>query len=282
MKRSNLFLFAILVALSAAPLFAQQTLLKRTIYKNDRFDFGVGGTLSVVGAPNGSIRVEGWRNREIEISAEIQVQAPTEEGLTRLSDVTGFVLEESLGRTAIISLGTHDKKYLRAKDKKFPKELVAMPTRIDYVIKVPMYTDLQINGGVGDLLIDGIEGTMSVNFVTANGSINLVGGGLSATFGTGSVTVSIAKPNWRGRFADVQMASGELNVSLPAGINAEFDATVLRTGRIENELTGFKPRVRNAQFTDRAIAAKAGVGVTPLKFTIGDGTLKIVEANRPS
>ena len=78
------------------------------------------------------------------------------------------------------------------------------------------------------------------------------------------------------------MASGELSVELPAGLNAEFDATILRTGKIENGFTGFKPRTRHGEFTDRSIAAKSGTGVTPLKFTVGDGILKILEANRPS
>ena len=56
-------------------------LIKRTAYKTDRFDFGVGGTVSISGAPNGSIRVEGWNNNEIEISAEIELNAATEADL---------------------------------------------------------------------------------------------------------------------------------------------------------------------------------------------------------
>jgi hypothetical protein len=73
----------------------------------------------------------------------------------------------------------------------------------------------------------------------------------------------------------VQLASGEMNVHLANGINAEFDATILRTGKIENGYSGFKPRVRKAEFTDKSIVAKSGVGGASLKFTVGDGTLKI-------
>lgn len=283
MKNLRYLLLVIVALVVAASAFAQsQPLMKRTVYKSDRFDFGVGGTLALIGHPNGSVRIEGWTNREVEITAEIQVQAPTEEGLTRLANVTGFVLEESVGRTGIISMGTHDKKFLKRADKKFPKELLTMPTRIDYVIKVPMFTDLQIDGGKGDLFIAGIEGTMRINFLDTNATIDLVGGGIDATFGTGNVKITIPKPNWRGRFADVQMAAGELSIVLPTGLNAEFDASILRNGKIENGFTGFKPRVRNGEFTDRSIAAKTGAGVTPLKFTVGDGTMKIIEANKPS
>ncbi|HMS10857.1 MAG TPA: hypothetical protein PKE66_15335, partial [Pyrinomonadaceae bacterium] len=55
----------------------------------------------------------------------------------------------------------------------------------------------------------------------------------------------------------------------------QFDGSILRTGKIENGYEGFKPRNRNAQFTERSIAATAGTGTIPLKFTVGDGTLTI-------
>jgi hypothetical protein len=104
----------LLLLLGCVTVFSQTPgLLKRTTYKSDRLDFGVGGTLVVVGAPQGSIKVVGWSNNEIEINATIELQAATEQDLAALAGVTGFVLEESLGRTAIISVGTHDKKGLK-------------------------------------------------------------------------------------------------------------------------------------------------------------------------
>ena len=82
MKTKHLALVALLLALFATAADAQ--LLKRTIYKNDRFDFGVGGTIEITGAPMGSIRVEGWANREVQLETEIEIQAPTEADLDRL------------------------------------------------------------------------------------------------------------------------------------------------------------------------------------------------------
>jgi hypothetical protein len=282
MKTRNFLVLIVLLSAFSVCAFAQSTLpFKRTTYKSDRLDFGVGGTLAVVGAPSGSIRIEGWSNREIEISAEIELQANSEADLDRISKVTGFVLEESLGRTGIISIGTHDRKTLKRADKKFPKALMNLPFKIDYVIKVPRYCDLQIDGGKGDLAITGVEGTMKINYLESNAKIDLVGGGINATFGSGKVEVNIATRSWRGRWADVQIATGSMNVSLPAGLNADFDAAILRTGAIENSFPDFKPRVRKGEFTEKSIVAKSGTGSVPLKFTVGDGTMKITESGRP-
>ena len=267
------------LSLAAATAFPQTgPLLKRTTYKTDHLDFGVGGTLSITGAPKGSIRIEGWAKREIEISAVIEVQADTEQNLKRLSEITTFATEESLGRTGIISLGVNDKGYLKQLDKKVPKALRAMPFRIDYVIKVPQYCDLQIDGGDGDLTISGVEGTFKLNYLKTNARIELIGGSTTATFGSGTVDLTIPSAKWRGRFADIQLADGTLNLNLPPGINAEIDANILRTGTIDNTFVGLVPRSRKIAFTERSIAAKAGVGGISLKFSVGDGKLTIAQA----
>src|SRR5215203_3508522 len=270
------FLLCLVAALSFTAFSQSAPLLKRTTYKTDRLDFGVAGTLAVTGAPVGSIRIEGWKNREIEISAEIEVSANSEADLAKRSQVTTFVLEESLGRTGVVSVGTHDKQYLKKLGKKFPKELLGLPFRIDYVIKVPQYCDLQVDGGHGDLVVTGVEGMFKLNYLETNAKLNLKGGAVLAVFGKGTVDLTVPSVSWRGRFADVSLAEGELNVHLPNGINAEVEATILRTGKIENGYLGLKPRARKVEFTDKSIVAKSGVGAgTSLKFTVGDGTLKL-------
>jgi hypothetical protein len=276
MKKLNLLIIAIRIL-----TFSASAQLKRSTIKTDKLDFGAGGTVTIQGAPKGSITVEGWSKNEIEISAEIIVEAATDADLERMSKVTGYQLDESTGRVGIISLGTHDKKYVKSVDKKFPKELMGNAYRIDYVLKVPRYSDLQIDGGVGDLTISKIEGALKLNYLETNAKLDLVGGGVLAVFGKGDVDISIPTQSWRGRFADVQLAAGTMSLTLPTGLNAEFDATILKSGKIENAFEGFKPRVRKQEFTERSIAAKAGAGGVPLKFSVGDGTMKISTFGRP-
>ncbi len=277
-------LVAIVFVLSLGfPAFAQQTgTIKRTTVKSDRLPFGVGGTLAVVGAPLGTIEVEGWSKNEVEITAEIELEAANEADLAKLSSIVGFVLDESLGRTGITSVGPIDKRSVKKLDKNFPKHLIGVPFTINYSIKVPRYTDLQIDGGKGDLRISAVEGTLRVNVLEGSSTIDLVGGSLMGTFGVGSVNITIPSRSWRGRFAEVNLANGDLKVNLPTGLNAEFDASILRTGKIENLFSSFTPRERKGEFTEQSIVAKSGTGSVPLKFTVGDGNIIINEIIKPS
>lgn len=276
----KLVLLAAVLALFAGASVSAQT-LKRTTSKSDTLDFGPGGTLSVIGAPNGSVRVEGWNNSQVQVNAEIEITANTEVELEQVAKITGFVLEESLGRTAIITVGMHDKAYMKRVAKKFPKELLGLPYRIDYVIKVPRYCDVQIDGGKGDLYVAGVDGTIKINFLDSNAKLDLVGGAIFATFGGGTVDVNVPTKSWRGRFADISLATGVMNVSLPPSLNAEIDATILRSGKIDNTYANMKPRTRKDTFTDMLITAKSGAGGIPLKFTVGDGSLNISEVKKP-
>ena len=251
-------------------------LLKRTTYKTDTVDFGVGGTFSILGAPNGSISIESWQKKEVEITAEIEVQAANEADLAALAAISGYTLDSSLGRVSVVSVGTFDKEYMKRTAKKFPKNLLALPFRIDYKIKVPSFCDLEVDGGNGDFKLSGVDGAMKINYLNSNADITLTGGTISATFGGGTVSVKIPTRGWRGRFAEIQVVKGDLSVQLPPKLNAEITAKVLRTGKIENSDTELKPRDRKSQFTDQTINAKAGNGGIPINLTVGDGVLKIV------
>ncbi len=267
-------LFILLVAHDS---FAQiKPFLKRTTYKTESVDFGVGGTVSIVGAPNGAITVEGWLKNEVEITAEIEVQGATESDLAQLAQISTYILDESFGHLRISSVGVYDKQYVKSVAKKFPKNLMEMPLKIDYKIKVPTYCDLEIDGGNGDLTLSNVEGAMRIKVLESNAKLNLVGGTILATFGKGNVDVTIPNRSWRGRSADIQLATGIMNVKFPPNLTAFVYAQVLRTGQIESSYDLLKPRER-AKFTDKSINAKAGNGGAQLSFTVGDGTLKIGE-----
>ena len=165
--------------------------------------------------------------------------------------------------------------FLKKSGKKLPKELLGLPFRIDYVIRVPRYIDLEIDGGKGDLAVENIEGSMRINFLESNAKVAIISGSINLTIGKGDVDVAFAARGWRSRLVNIQVAAGDLNVHLPPNLSADLDAVVLRTGSIENNFPDLKPRDRKVPFTERAIIAKAGVGGVSLKFSVGDGTLRL-------
>lgn len=265
----------ILIACSVLSTAQTTPLLKRTTTRTEKVDFASGGTIAIVGAPVGSIRFSGSAGNEVEITAAIEVQAANDADLTRLTEVTGFIVDERLGRVSILSIGTHNKFSDKKMWKKFPKQLANLPFKIDYTIGVPIYSNLEIDGGRGDLSVSNIEGAVRINFVDTTAVIES-NGDLDATFGGGRVDLMFGTRSWRGRPANVQMAAGSLNIQLPTNASAEIDASILKTGAIESTFAGLKPRNRKFPFTETSVMAKAGVGGATLKFSVGVGNIKIM------
>src|SRR5215210_5234621 len=173
-KIYNALIFGLVFLSLTVISFAQtKPLIKRTTYKSEKIEFGAGGTVSIIGAPVGSIEVEGWQKNEVEISAEIEMQAETEADLAELSKVNGFILDDSANHLRIISVGTNDKRYVKQVAKNFPKKLIGMPFRIDYQIKVPIYCDLNIDGGRGDLNLSAVEGAIIIKYLESNARLKL-------------------------------------------------------------------------------------------------------------
>jgi len=285
MKRNALIPFlaaaVLFAAASALQTFAQTNLLKRTTYKTQTVEAGPAMTLSLIGAPDGSIRIEGWKEREIEVSAEIEVRAGNSADLDELAKVTGFAIDEGPTKISVVTVGPHDKKYLKKVAKHFPKRLRNSPFKVNYTVKVPFYTDLDIDGGKGALAIAGVEGAMRVNFLESDADLLFTGGSVQVTIGAGDVTVTLAKPSWRGRFAEVQVSSGKLNVRMPKDMNANIKAQILRTGEIENKVGKMKPE-RWTKFTETNMEAIAGHGGASMHFTVGDGTLLFSSLGKPA
>ena len=271
-------LFPAAVAFLALPLFvfAQTTAtIKRTTTKVERVKLGLGGSVTVLGSPTGSIVIEAWQQPDVEVTAEIENSAANEDDLAILAAVNNFTLTDEPNRVGIVTTGIHDKKFLKKNFKNFPKRLLNSTWRVDYRIKVPAFCDLEINAGRGTFSLTGVEGIIIINAAdTEVAELNLTGGAVRATFGTGTVNVNFNSRSWRGSGAEVQLAKGEMNVNLLPNLNADVDAEILRTGTIENSFLALKPLERT-KFSPLKMQARAGNGGAVLLFTVGDGTLRL-------
>jgi hypothetical protein len=222
----------------------------------------------------GSITIEGWPRNEVDVTAEIELNAPTVQDLDRLAALNSVVIDEDANHIRIITTGTHDRKFLKKVAKDFPKALIGLPWKIDYHLKVPAMTDLSIDAGNGPIRLTGVEGSLRLNALQSIADLSLTGSDAAVIIQAGVVNFTIPARSWHGLRAEIKLASGNLNVELMPGFSGDIDATVLRTGEVKTTFPDLAPRERDS-IAPRSVRARAGSGGAMLTFTVGDGTIQI-------
>ena len=281
----RLFTLAAFLPVPLSVSFAEQTskqttaapniqLLTRSTRRRESSRFSYGGTVTLIGAPRGSVTVEGWNRNEVEVTADIELKAETEPELDQLAKVNTFVFDEDLNHISILTVGTHDRAYMKKSAKNFPKKLLNLPWRIDFRVRVPANTDLEISAGYGPMKVSAVEGAMRLSATESETGLTLTGGTVTTTITAGNVLFAIPARSWRGAGADIRVATGILNVELPAGFSGDIDVDVLRNGKIVNTHEGLVAREKPG-ITERTVRARAGAGGAYFKFTVGDGTVNI-------
>jgi len=285
MRSVKILLFVSLLLVSFSPVYSQKPatpeiqLLTRTSTRRETARFSYGGTVTLIAAPRGSVTVEGWQRNEVEVTANIELKGPTEADLDQLAKVNSFVFDEDLNHISILTTGTHDRDFMKRSNKKFPKNLLNMPWKIDYRVRVPINTDLEVNAGHGEVKLAGVEGAVRITATESDTALTLTGGTVSTTVTAGSITFAIPARSWRGNGADIRVASGTINVDLQPGFSGDIDAEILRTGKIINTYDGLTSREKPG-LTERTVRARAGAGGAYFKFTVGDGTVNIRRASQ--
>jgi hypothetical protein len=249
-------------------------LMTRTTTRHENYRMSYGGTLTLAGAPAGSITIEGWDKSEVDVTASIELQAPNAAALDQLAVVNTFAVDVDLNHIRIMTTGTHDRTFMKRVSKNFPKALIGLPWKLDYIIKVPAMTGLEIDAGDGPIKLAGVEGALRLNAMKSDANLSLTGGLVAVLIQSGSVNLTIPARGWHGLGAEVRLASGVLTVELQTGFSADINADVLRLGEIKNSFADLKPLDRYSN-TPRSMRSRAGSGGATLVFTVGDGTIVI-------
>jgi len=248
--------------------------MTRTIMRHETSRLPFGGTVTLTAAPAGSIIIEGWQRNEVDVSASIELQAPSAADLDRLAAINTFVVDEDSNHIRIMTSGTHDRAFMKRMTKNFPKSLIGLPWKIDYQIKIPALTDLEVDAGNGPISLSGVEGTLRLNALNSDANLSLTGGLVSVLIQSGTINLTIPARGWHGLGAEIKLAAGNLNIDLMPGFSADINAEVLRLGEIKNSFSELQPQERNS-ITSRYVRARAGSGGATLAFTVGDGTIAI-------
>jgi hypothetical protein len=165
-------------------------LLTRSTRRRETARLNYGGTVTLVGAPRGSVTIEGWDRNEVEVVADLELKAATEAELDQLARVNTFVFDEDLNHVSILTVGTHDRQFMKKSARNFPKKLLNLPWRIDYRVRVPANTDLEISAGYGPVKLSGVEGAMRLSATESETALTLTGGTVFATITAGNVLLS--------------------------------------------------------------------------------------------
>ena len=248
--------------------------LTRVTPRHETFRLAYGGSVTIVGAPAGSITIEGWQRNEVDVNAEIELHGGTTQDLDRLAAVNTFVADEDTNHIRILTTGTHDRNLMKSIAKNFPKALIGLPWKIDYHIKVPVLTDLEITAGNGPITLSGVEGAIRLNALESTANLSLTGGLVAATIQSGKVNITVPTRGWHGLGAEVRLAGGELNVELSPGFSGDINAEVLRNGEIKNNFPNLEPRERNS-IGPHSLRARAGSGGATITLIVGDGIIQI-------
>lgn len=249
-------------------------LMTRTTTRHENYRLSYGGTVTLVGAPAGSITIEGWEKNEVDVTASIELQAPNATALDQLAMVNTFAVDVDLNHIRIMTTGTHDRVFMKRIAKNLPKALIGLPWKLDYVIKIPALTDLEVDAGNGPIRLKGVEGALRLNAVQSDAVLSLTGGEAHIIVQKGSIVFHLNSRNWHGLGAEVKLASGELNVILPTDASADLNAEVVGAGDIEIKTIKIDPSDK-VGLTARAVHGRTGNGGATLSFIIGNGKIRI-------
>jgi DUF4097 and DUF4098 domain-containing protein YvlB len=179
------------------------------------FPLQAGGYLSLENI-NGDVTIEGWKKKEVSISA---VKKGNPKDLDRLQ--ISIDVDKYEGRDWI-HVGTEHGVF------------TLNSGSVDYSIKVPTETILEeIELVNGDLKVTGVTGYLSLG--TVNGSVTASGMAGNAWVETvnGNQDLSFDKMD-KGQAVDLESVNGAIAIRIPAKANAQVDAETLN-GKISSD-----------------------------------------------
>lgn len=226
----------------------------------------------------GSIVVDAYEGREIQVEIARTIRARTSEDIARAQSEVELKVSEKGRRTELYVDGP-----FRCSDGSMRRRDLGYRVSYDFRVKVPRDCDLvlrTITGG--DLRVTGVSGNLDVGNV--NGGINLtsVAGGVRAHTVNGGVGVSFSRNP--GAECSFRTVNGDLEVSLKPGLSADlwfktfnggaytdYDVSALPPAPVERESAGG----RFVYKSGRSFGVRAGKGGPKMTFDTLNGDIRV-------
>jgi len=167
-------------------------------------------------AQNGSIRVHGWANADIQVKACIQSAGPdmgAAEALAKQVTITD-------GPGRVVAQG--------------PSSNNGSGWSVSYEIWAPASANLTLKANNGSIQAEGVMGRVRAH--TLNGSLSMkdVGGDIEGETTNGSLNIDLATTQWHGQGLKLNTVNGSIHLHLPANFSADVEASTVN-GRIHSD-----------------------------------------------
>ncbi len=208
------------------------------------------GTLTVDGAKNGGVRVEGWDGSEIQVQARVETWADDE--------------ADARARAGEIEIDTGDTLIARG-----PEQHRRGGWSVSYRIRVPRFSSLDLATHNGGISIAGVSG--EIRFSAKNGGVTLadLGGDVQGKTTNGGLKVELAGNSWDGEGLDVETTNGGVSLWVPEGYSAE-----LTTGTVNGGLNVDFPMTVQGR-VDKRLHTTLGAGGPPVRVITTNGGVKV-------
>ena len=226
---------------------------QKTVQLTKPFD---SGKQFEAGTHNGSIRASGHKTGTCEISATITGRGPTVEDARKIADSININLEY------------HADKLLARIDK--PASLETRYYGVDYHIRLPSTTSLELSTHNGSIRVGKISGALHVS--THNGGIECddVSGRVRAQTHNGSVEVHFDSEAASPMKTSITTHNGSIEIYAPPDLSAELDAAT-HNGKI----AVFKPVTVNGIIEKSKVRGKIGTGLGSLRLRTHNGAITV-------
>jgi hypothetical protein len=170
------------------------------------------GQTTIDPGANGGIRIHGWNNADVLVKACIHASAATEGEA------------QSLLQQVKIVRGPGDL------EPEGPSESHSQHWDVSYEIWMPNKSNFEAHSVNGGISLESLEG--HIRFHTQNGGVDLdnVAGDVDGSTQNGGVRIELSGSTWRGAGLRAETENGSLQVRVPDGYSAQFEASTVNGG----------------------------------------------------
>jgi hypothetical protein len=159
---------------------------------------------------NGSIKVHGWNNADVQVKACIHAAAASDaEARTLASQVSIVKGPGSIEASGPSEWGGHSW------------------WSVSYEVWVPASSNVSMDAGNGSIAVDGVHGHIQAHAL--NGSLRLsdVAGDVDGTTTNGSVMANLAGSGWSGSGLRLHTTNGSVKLNVPENFSARVEASTV-------------------------------------------------------